>query len=242
MKKETALVKNSKPLLWGSVMAQDKVIGLVANKVAQIYGVPPMCVTMLGSQPYLNKDARLFLAGELRPIKNITTEFLLLAEEVGGHSICKKLIEFEDGSIVTAIGEASKESIKLSGVQVTTNMMSETRALNRAIWQAIAFKVYGRVKRNLTLMDVTEEEAKAVTEAGRVSAEEVTDTGKTKAQPKMTETQLFKTVGDMIKNPDHSKGTLLDLVAKVEADKRFTTAHKKELLDELSLRVDKLEK
>ena len=234
-----ALVKKTeKALMWGSITSQDNV-SVLATKVAQVYGIPPMGVTILGNLPYLNKDGRLMLYEELakQPLE-IETEWIQYSKNTEESAICRKFLVKDGKRILDAIGEASRASVKLEMVKNTLNMMAETRALNRVIWLAIAAKVFDRVKTNLSLMNVTEEEAKAVTEAGRVSAEEITETPKKEATKKLAEPELFVAVKKMIDNPDHTKGTLLDLMTRVAHDKRFTADHRKELENLISVKLD----
>jgi len=169
-------------LAWGGHMPkpanqQDAAVSDFCNKVAQIYGVPSMGVNAMGNQPYLNKDGRLYLLHELRKgkqaVRAIRVEFIQMSHNIDEPAVVKKTIFFKDGVEVEAVGEASKQSVKLEAVKQTLNMMAETRALNRAIWQAIAADVWNRVAENLAKSQLTEEEKQKVAEAGRVSYEEM---------------------------------------------------------------------
>lgn len=182
-KKTTSIVKkDDNPLKWGGVMTpantnEEKRTREACAMVAKVYGVPPMGVNMMGSQPYLNKDGRLYLLSELRKGKNalekIETEYLKLSLAPTEPAICKKRLVFKDGTIVEGIGEASQDNVKLAAVKLTLNMMAETRALNRAIWQAIAGDTYNRVAKNLKKENLSEEQAAMALKAGEVSAEEM---------------------------------------------------------------------
>ena len=182
-KNKVAVLPNpDRKLAWGGSMPKpqsqgDAEIQVFVNQIAPIYGVPSMGVNVMGNQPYLNKDGRLYLLHELRKdkasIQDIKTEYLNLSMSATEPSICKVTLVFKDGHTVEGIGEASATSVKLSAVKATLNMMAETRATNRAIWKEIAGDVWNRVAENLKASDLSEEEKAKVHEAGRMSAEEV---------------------------------------------------------------------
>lgn len=166
-------------LNWGSVMspATDQRTRELAKQVAVVYGVPHLGVNIMASQPYLNKEGRLYLLNDLckgdKAVLRIKTENLVLAQKPGDFAVVKATIVLKDGTESEATGEASKESVKLAAVQQTTNMMAETRALNRAIWKLIAGQVYKRIEHNLSLAQYPEKVEEKIRNAGRVSAEEM---------------------------------------------------------------------
>ena len=170
-------------LAWGNAMPKqggntELAVIDFCNKVALVYGVPSMGVNVMGSQPYLNKDGRLFLLNDLRKGKNgvkaIRKEVLQFSKSIDEPSVVKTTIVFMNGVEVEAIGEASKQSVKLEAVKQTLNMMAETRSLNRAIWSAIAGDVWNRVAENLAkLKGVSELDKAKITRAGEVSYEEI---------------------------------------------------------------------
>ena len=176
------IAKIPKKLSWGGLIprptnTQEAGISLFCNQVAKIYGVPSMGVNAMGNQPYLNKDGRLYLLNALRTGKNsvkfIRKEFIQLSKSPDEAAIVKTTLVFQNGVEVEAIGEASKDSVKLDAVKKTLNMMAETRSLNRAIWQAIAGDVWERVDRNLSKADIPESQRMRVAQAGQVSYEEI---------------------------------------------------------------------
>lgn len=144
--------------------------------VAKVYGVPQTGISAIGSQPYLNKDGRLYLLKKLRTgkdaVRAIRVEFLRMSTSLLEPSICKKTLVFKDLE-VEATGEASKDSVGSESVKQTLNMVAETRALNRAIWQAIGGEIMERVESNLETMNLSEEDRNRILEAGRVSYEEM---------------------------------------------------------------------
>lgn len=154
-----------------------KIDSKIFDLVARVYGVPAMGITSILGQPYLNKDGRLFLLKELRKekhaVKSMRVEFLRLSTSIIEPSIAKKTIVFNDGTEVEAMGEASKDSVGSDSVKKTLNMVAETRALNRAIWQAIGGDVMERVDRNIHSLGLSDEEKERLMEVSRSSAEEM---------------------------------------------------------------------
>lgn len=145
--------------------------------IAKVYGVPETGISAIGKQPYLNKDGRLYLLQELRKdehaVKAIRVEFIKYSSTPIEPSIVKKTIEFMDGVSVEAIGEASENSVGKQSIKLTLNMVAETRALNRAIWVAIAADIMKRVQDNLDNQEISDEDKARIMEAGRVSYEEM---------------------------------------------------------------------
>ena len=147
--------------------------------VASVYGVPETGIDAIDGQPYLNKDGRLYLLNELRKdekgVKAIRVEFIKYSTNLNETSVVKKIIEFKNDILVEAIGEASQDNVETKGVKTTLNMVAETRALNRAIWVAIAGDVMTRVEKNLEdkKLNISEADKARLLEAGRVSYEEM---------------------------------------------------------------------
>lgn len=145
--------------------------------VAKVYGVPVNGISAIDGQPYLNKDGRLYLLDAIctgkREVMAIRTEFIRVSTTAIEPSVAKKTIVFKNGKEVEATGEASQDSVNSKSVKHTLNMVAETRALNRAIWVAIGADVMNRATANLETLDVSDEDRARLTEAGRVSYEEM---------------------------------------------------------------------
>lgn len=145
--------------------------------IARVYGVPTNGIDAIGNQPYLNKDGRLYLLNELRTgkqaVRAIRTDFIRTSTTIIEPAIVKKIIVFKDDTEIEAIGEASQDNVETSSVKKTLNMVAETRALNRAIWTAIAADVMKRVEDNLATLEISTEDRVRIMEAGRVSYEEM---------------------------------------------------------------------
>mgnify|MGYP001585761815 CR=1 FL=1 len=145
--------------------------------IAKVYGVPASGISAIGEQPYLNKDGRLFLLKKLRTgksaVKAIRFEFIKMSTSLIEPAVVKKTIVFKDGLEVEAMGEASQDSVGSQSVKQTLNMVAETRALNRAIWQAIGGDIMEQVQKNLETMELEEKDRDRIMEAGRVSYEEM---------------------------------------------------------------------
>lgn len=237
--KEVAVVKKEKKLAWGGAVPrigeQEKNVEIVkqfCNQVAVIYGVPSVGVNSMAGQPYLNKEARLFLLHDLKKgkerVKSMRTEFIQLSTGLDVPSIAKRTIEFMDGLIVEAIGEASKDSVKLTAVKMTLNMMAETRATNRAIWQAISGQVMNRVSQNLAKMGAPAHVQNIINKAGTVSYEEATP----------------EEVGNMFEDAAakiqacKSVDTLQEYDKKIQGSKKYSTQQKEDLHNLIDFQVD----
>jgi hypothetical protein len=173
--KEIAVSKTSIER-WGNIYSSkglQEETRKFCSLVASVYEIPPSGVVAMGNQPYINKEGRLYLLNDLRKPQHFKTEFFQVSYKPEDYAVCKKTIIFEDGTTSEAVGEANRSSVKLEAVKHTLNMMAETRALNRAIWQNIAGDVWKRALANLQEQGLDEEAKEKVMEAGRVSAEEV---------------------------------------------------------------------
>ena len=145
--------------------------------IARVYGVPQNGIDAIGSQPYLNKDGRLYLLNVLRTgkqaVRAIRTDFIKTSTTLIEPAIVKKTIVFKDDIEIEAIGEASQDNIDTDEVKKTLNMVAETRALNRAIWIAIGASVMERLEKNLKTLDISDVDRSRIVEAGRASYEEM---------------------------------------------------------------------
>lgn len=161
----------------GKKEEEKKAVDPFFGVIAKVYGVPASGISAIGEQPYLNKDGRLYLLKKLRTGKNavkaIRFEFIKMSTSLIEPAVVKKTIVFKDGLEVEAMGEASQDSVGSQSVKQTLNMVAETRALNRAIWQAIGGEIMEQVQSNLDTMELEEKDRKRIMEAGRVSYEEM---------------------------------------------------------------------
>lgn len=244
-------IREEKKLAWGGVMPaigakeEDAVaIAKFCNQVAQIYGVPSLGVNAMGGKPYLNKDGRLFLLDDLRKnkVKKIQKEFVLMSKNLEEPAIVKCTIIFKDGHEVEAIGEASKQSVKLDAVKQTLNMMAETRALNRAIWLEIGGDVWRRVSKNLAAAKMSAEEKAKVAEAGNVSYEEMQQPQRRQqAKPEpSTPAQIHRMCLDSIKRTS-DWGVVIEIDKKAQESAKLSDEQKKEIHDAALKRVDVLQ-
>ena len=189
MKKTELEVSNKKvsvprKLTWGGVMpkvgANEKneiELQKFCNLVSQVYGVPSTGVNAMGGQPYLNKNGRLFLLGDIKKgkigLKKTKKEFIQMSTGADVPAIVKVTLIFKDGLEVEAIGEASKQSVKLEAVKATLNMMAETRAMNRAIWEAVSYETMVRIAERLEAMKIPENQKAKIINAGATTYEEM---------------------------------------------------------------------
>ncbi len=223
--------------MWGNIFTTDKDLAAVTreycHKVAEVYEVPPSGVISMGNQPYLNKDARLFLLNgfinekKIPAIKESKIHPLQVSLTPEQSAIYKAIIVLEDGRYFDAIGEASRASVKLEAVKNTLNMMAETRALNRVIWKIVAGHTMERVVKNLKNSSFDEDTKEKIVEAGRTSAEEVAQ-GETKKKQGEDAFKLAKNT--LSKNVNSMEEEDKDAVAKkIESSKIYTKPQKDEL-------------
>lgn len=233
-------------LAWGgslpSASQNDnaQVVAQFCNQVAEVYGVPSLGVNAMGSNPYLNKDGRLYLLHDLRKgseqgVKAIRTNYLQLSTAPDIMSVAKVTIEFFDGHEVEGIGEASQQNVKLAAVKQTLNMMAETRALNRAIWKEIAGDVWNRVAQNLKQADMPKEDAERVKNAGRVSYEEMDGNQEPQINNAEAERQLRAFI-----NQCKDVGTLIDYAEKLKDSPLYSQTFKDEMLGIINSKVSEL--
>jgi len=189
MKKENSLkvvdkVKVPRKLTWGGVMPRvgkneqnELELQKFCNLVSQVYGVPSTGINAMGGQPYINKQGRLYLLGDIKKgkigLKKTKKEFIQMSTGKDVPAIVKVTLFFKDGLEVEAIGEASYQSVKLEAVKHTLNLMAETRAMNRAIWEAVAYDTMVRVAERIEKMNVPEGQRAKIINAGATSYEEM---------------------------------------------------------------------
>ena len=256
VKNEVDVSRPQKKLSWGGVMPKvgdnekDKMqLQNFCNAVAKIYGVPSTGVNAMGGQPYLNKVGRLYLLGDLRKgkegLKKVEKEFIQMSTGADVPAIMKVRLIFKDGLEVEAIGEASKQSVKLDAVKSTLNMMAETRALNRAIWEAIAFSAMERIAKNIAKMNMSEDEKEKVQNAGASSYEEMVRPEDKQAPTKKKPTassaeELLGIVFDAI-NRAKTIGDIIDIDEKAQESGKLSKAQKDQIHAYANERVNKLQ-
>lgn len=245
-------VKESKNLAWGGAMPkvgkneEDQAkITAFCNQVAQIYGVPSLGVNAMGGNPYLNKDGRLYLLHELREgkagLKATRKEFLNMSKSINEPAIIKVTLVFRDGHEVEAIGEASKESVKLDAVKQTLNMMAETRGLNRAIWQEVGHDVWKRVEKNLARAKMDDQEKARIIQAGTVSYEEMQRPERSATPKASSADELVSMALERIAKTKDAK-----VVEKIRLDAqgsdKINIVQKKQVADAAIARIEELKK
>jgi len=197
-KKSTSVVVHTskadkKEMVWSGasqIMASGRediktaVAQQMMNLATAVFKLPPQGITILANQPYVNKigwkmKMREYYAEKYR----IRTEWKHFADPNEQYAICEAIIEVKDSKggweeVARAVGEATKTNIKLAAVKETLNMMAETRAKNRAMSDFIGARTLEDAVKTLNAMrtkkEVTEDQAHVITEAARVTAEEMT--------------------------------------------------------------------
>jgi hypothetical protein len=153
------------------------------NLATAVFKLPPQGVTILANQPYINKTGWKMKMREYYEDKyRIRTDWKHLATPNEKYAVCEAIIEVKDSKgvwdeVSRAIGEANEASIKLQAVKQTLNMMAETRAKNRAMSEYIGARALEDAVKMLTAMrkknEVSDDQANVITEAARVTAEEM---------------------------------------------------------------------
>jgi len=148
-----------------------------------VFKLPPQGITILANQPYINKTGWKMKMREYYQDKyRIRTEWHHIATPNEKYAVCEAVIEVKDSKgnweeASRAIGEATEANIKLQAVKQTLNMMAETRAKNRAMSEFIGARVLEDAVKMLTSMrrknEVSDDQANVITEAARVTAEEM---------------------------------------------------------------------
>lgn len=260
-KKEIAVRKNEiavpRRLTWGGVMpkvgANEKdEAQLVAfcNLVAEVYGIPSTGINAMGGKPYINKDGRRYLLDELKKgkegLKSSETEFIQPSSGIDVPSICRVTLTFKDGLVIEAIGEASKQSVKLEAVKSTLNMMAETRAKNRAIWDAVAHATMQRVAEKLEKMKESQEVKAKIINAGSVSYEEMqrpeeqVTVAKKRPVPS-TPKELADVIIQAIREAK-DVGVVIDMDTKAQKSDKLDKEQKVKIHEIANEKVNKLEK
>jgi hypothetical protein len=194
--KSAMVVHTSKPekkeMIWSGasqIMASGRediktaVAQQMMNLATAVFKLPPQGITILANQPYINKVGWKIKMREYHTDKyRIKTEWKHFADPNEQYAIVQAIIEVKDSKgnweeVSRAIGEATKTNIKLAAVKETLNMMAETRAKNRAMSDFIgaraiedAVKMLGDMRKK---NQVSEEQAHVITEAAKVTAEEM---------------------------------------------------------------------
>ena len=189
-KKEMIWSNASQIMASGREDIKTAVANQMMNLATAVFKLPPQGITILANQPYINKVGWKIKMREYHTDKyRIKTEWKHFADPNEQYAIVEAIIEVRDAKgnweeVSRAVGEATKTNIKLAAVKETLNMMAETRAKNRAMSDFIgaraiedAVKMLGDMRKK---NQVSEEEAHVITEAAKVTAEEMPSQQETK--------------------------------------------------------------
>ena len=215
-------------------------------RVAEAFAIPATCVNIMGGLPYINKDGLLFKLNEYegKKIFSLTTRIIEHAVAGGDRAIMEAELVLTDGRKFNAIGEADQNSIKLSAVKQTPNMMAETRAQNRVIRKAIQGRMIGDLYTKLGSKSSYDDQEKAVIQNAIVSSsEEMTTADVSKIKREIIDnTEPEKTISktDLIKmslekiRTQSDPAELTIYFQSIEASKLYTPEQKKELIQEIA--------
>ena len=164
----------------------------------QVFELPPQGVAILGGQPYINKVGWKVKQGVLAADSRIETKWIHHATPSEKYAIVEAYLLDKDGKeLARAIGEATEANIKLAAVKQTLNMMAETRAKNRVLYDALIQKTLTSAMDKMQEMQLSKDTQDKIGNAAKSSAEEmnmtetVTQPPKTKYVEKL-KIQLYK--------------------------------------------------
>jgi len=144
---------------------------------SKAFEIPPQGINIMGDQPYINKVGWKYKMYEKLPKAVIETEWIHYATPSEKWAIVKAVVKVGEETVGSAIGEATEMNIKLAAVKQTLNMMAETRAKNRAMYDALIGVVFKEAMKNIEAMrkkdNLTEEEVLKIQDAAKVTAEEM---------------------------------------------------------------------
>jgi len=189
-KKEMIWSNASEIMASGREDIKSAVANQMMNLATAVFKLPPQGITILANQPYINKVGWKIKMREYHADKyRIKTEWKHFADPNEQYAIVEAIIEVRDAKgnweeVSRAVGEATKTNIKLAAVRETLNMMAETRAKNRAMSDFIGARAIEDAVKTLSDMrkknQVSEEQSHVITEAAKVTAEEMPSQQETK--------------------------------------------------------------
>lgn len=229
---------------------EDQKNEALITMVALAFAVPPIGVNILGGKPYLNKEALLYKLHEYSDrekagagrLKGIKKEFIQYSLKPSDPSVLKATLEFDDGTYVEGIGEASQDNVSLPAVKKSLNMMAETRAVNRAIRQHISMKLWSEAMDRIAKQGSDAATRALIENAATVSAEEMDQpTAKQKVEQAQAtpENDLASTIMRAV-SAAKSKATLEQIRGKVELSDKVSEGGKKMLLTMIDQKAKEL--
>lgn len=202
-KKTSVIMHTSKRKpIWesaGSLMnanREDAKTAIASNMLhlaTQVFSVPPQGVTILANQPYINKVGwKVKMHEYFKDDYRIITKWNHMATPDEQYAIVEAIVEVrgrptkETGGLMgaweeraRAIGEATPANIKLQAVKMTLNMMAETRAKNRAMFDIAGARTMEDAVKNIEKMkkgkEITPQQAEVIVEGSKVTAEEINE-------------------------------------------------------------------
>jgi len=142
----------------------------------KVFELPPQGITVLGNAPYINKVGWKIKQNQLLKGSVVKTLWVHHATPLEKYAIVEaKVLDKEGKEVASAIGEATEASIKLTAVKQTLNMMAETRAKNRALFDALVAETYEKALAVMEEMKLSEETKRKIGETARVTAEEMNE-------------------------------------------------------------------
>jgi hypothetical protein len=204
--------------------------------VAKVFGLPAMCINIMGGLPYINKDGLGYKLNEYegKNIISLVSEGIQYSKVPGERAIFKSILTLKSVSggerVFTATGEADAASVKLDAVKATPNMMAETRSVNRVISKAIKPRILKEMYIALGKAKGVNDEDKIIIEgAVQTSAEEMNVNPTKYHKQDLTSQQAVEITLATIKKTNDAE-QLTDYYEKIDKSKLYNEAQKKILI------------
>jgi len=182
--KQKPIWESAGSLMAGREDAKTEIASRMLHLATQVYSVPPQGVTILANQPYINKVGwKVKMHEYFGNNYRIKTKWNHMATPDEQYAIVEAIVEVKDKEgweeRARAIGEATPANIKLQAVKMTLNMMAETRAKNRAMFDIAGARTMEDAVTNIERMKkankITSQQAEVIAEGAKVTAEEMNE-------------------------------------------------------------------
>lgn len=149
------VAKEGKKLLWlGAERLMSRQVPPEERNLilltAGVLGISPFGINILGNQPYMNKLGREQKARQYDRNVGYKYNWIQRAKNDEEKAICEcKLVSGEKELIDWITGECSPASTKMRTLKGYQNHIAQTRAKNRAIWEAFGVRIHEEMMTNI---------------------------------------------------------------------------------------------
>lgn len=178
------------------IQSQQMIIAL-----AVAFDIPPQGITLLADNPYINKQGLEFMFAKHK--ERMRWDYFLskpvqLAKLAGETAIFKTLLYDKKGRVVAnGYGSANAANIRMGTIKVFLNEMAETRSQNRCLRKVLSPILYQTFLERVSSLNTEQAAlvAKAATNFGSVTAEEIGAREEAKAESLLTEGEMKNIAG-----------------------------------------------